>query len=889
MTELITTFESKSKTYKTPISPYDDKTFTFNTLIATNNLHMYSIMCSNFILNLPLAINKPLRSLRQKSALEQYYKETVTYIILDIDDVKSEFDKQVILEYFKNYKCILGESRSYDGFNNFNIKGILFTEPILMDDVKHVLAELTIELQKHCKIDEAAARKPSLNAPMLKNNIFINNEDGIRFKYIKKENSEKIQDIKKEYLSKISDSFDINIDDLKDLRADSIENLCLKVFQSMGFLAMKNNGNGSITFKHPSETKTPGGYFWFKQSPYTMHHFNVSKNINIFDTIKKLDISKELLRKDLNYDTEFLNYDINSDMLRIDMKFIEVTPEIESKVHKFLHAKNGLLSIRSPMGTGKSTVINHVIKECHEQDMKVLIITNRISVAQDFAKKYDMKLYNVDKYQIGDSLVVQFDSLWKYNIKFFDIVIMDEFISLMLHSRNNMNNNSFNIAKFFGCFQKKLVIADAFLTGYENFLLSKETNIHLINNVYRDPIDIYNYDDYNQFLQQIALTADKGKKFTVSSTSISFINSLTLMLHERGLKVVTLTADTMESTKKLIYGLFEKENHDKWDVLIYSPTLTVGVSNMNNNYYHFHYDSSISTDVIGSLQMIKRTRKAKEIHLYIKDRINYVKTNYNDIRDEYMLNIGKNIDNNYLFELDNYGEPRLSDIGKKAIKIDTFKNILEFNHKEAFFWLSKYHFANSIKTIDKKYIHGNILNRYQKKVKDEKEEQLKNNITQYLALNDIEKTDIIMGNSEDKIMKILLSIDEHIMECPVDIKSKILELCSLDSTFIQKCLYYKVALDYSKKLINDSDIKYKISEAVMKNRDDLTFYTHILETVNTELKDAIPMIIVNRNKKLKYILEKCGYKLENVDTRTIVGDRNYIIEDNIKKYCSYII
>ena len=38
------------------------------------------------------------------------------------------------------------------------------------------------------------------------------------------------------------------------------------------------------------------------------------------------------------------------------------------------------------------------------------------------------------------------------------------------------NNNSINIAKFFGCFQKKLVIADAFLTGYENFLLNKEQN-----------------------------------------------------------------------------------------------------------------------------------------------------------------------------------------------------------------------------------------------------------------------------------------------------------------------------------------------------------------------------------------------------------------------------
>ena len=96
---------------------------------------------------------------------------------------------------------------------------------------------------------------------------------------------------------------------------------------------------------------------------------------------------KELLKKDLNYDSEFLNFNVNTKILKIDMKFIEKTPEIEDKIHKFIHAKNGLLAIRSPMGTGKSKIISHVIEECHEQDMKVLIITNRISVAQDFAKK----------------------------------------------------------------------------------------------------------------------------------------------------------------------------------------------------------------------------------------------------------------------------------------------------------------------------------------------------------------------------------------------------------------------------------------------------------------------------------------------------------------------
>ena len=64
-----------------------------------------------------------------------------------------------------------------------------------------------------------------------------------------------------------------------------------------------------------------------------------------------------------------------------------------------------------------------------------------------------------------------------------------------------------------------------------------------------------------------------------------------------------------------------KKDHDKFDVLLYSPTLTVGVSNLNNVKDHFHYDSSMSSDVISSLQMIKRSRKAQRIHLLIKPRV----------------------------------------------------------------------------------------------------------------------------------------------------------------------------------------------------------------------------------------------------------------------------
>lgn len=885
MQEKVTIFHAKKTTNKAPMSPYDDGTFVFETHIAKTNLEMFSVMVSHFILNIPLNLTKPIRTPRRKVNLEPFYNNTLSYFVLDIDDVGTEFNKQQILSYFKDYKVILGESRSYNGIDNFNMKGLLFTDDIDIKDIKLALSVIKHELQDLCTIDDSVTRKASLNAPMLKNNVLLNNEDGIRFKFVRKAAIEQIEEIKKEYIGNV---IEINVKELENIEADSMEKLCLSVFQSMGFSAIKNNPNDSISFKHPSEKKSIGGYFWFSSSPYTMHHGSSTKTLNIFDSVRKLPRAKELMKKEINYDSEFLQFNTDTSVTTVNQKYLEVNDEIGNKIDEFLGKKNGLLSIRSPMGTGKSNVIRHVIEECHSQDMKVLIVTNRISVAQDFGKKYDMKVYNADKYEIGDSLICQFDSLWRYNIKFFDIVIMDEFISLMMHSRSNLNNSSINIAKFFGCFNKKLVIADAFLTGYENFLLSnKVTNVHLIDNIYRDPTILYNYDDLNYFVQNIILHSDKHK-LTISATSLQFIHSLQMLLEARGLKVVTLTAETPRSTKELVYGLFDKDDHDKWDVLIYSPTLTVGVSNLNNVKYHFHYDSAMSTDVVSSIQMMKRTRKTSEIHLYVKERTNYLKTSYNDIRDEYMCNIGRNIEQNFLFDIDDFGEAKLSEIGKKAIKIDTFKNILAFDHKASMLWLLKYHFMKEPRTITNIF-SGNVLTKYSKTIKNDKMNLLISNVDQFLQLNDIEKTSLLMDADADKTLRALAEMDDCIEDCSPTVKSRILECCLKDRSFIDKSKFYKVAYNFSNKIWDETDVKHLISQSVINGQnDDLHFYNVLLDVVKEPILDEYLPRVINKNAKLKYILDKCGYRMTKQSNAGVIGHRGYAIDENVKNYHEYM-
>jgi hypothetical protein len=886
--ERVTIFHAKKVPNKVPISPTDDLTFVFETYEANSNLELFSVLVSNYILNVPLDIQEPIRTFRRKVDLIPYQGD-LTYILLDLDNVFTEDAKNRILDYFKDYQCIIGQSRSYNGIDNFRMKGILFIETLDLDDAKLMLANFKIDLIDYCEVDESIARAVSYNAPIRKNKIFINNENSPKYKFEKKAVQEKINAIRKEYIGTGTKFNHAEIKNLENIEAETMEILCLKVFQNMGFTAIRNNANDSITFKHPNEKKSIGGYFWFSTSPYTMHHASAVKTINIFDSVRSMPQAKEIMRKDINYDDEFLEFNTDTSVISVNQKYLNVTDEIQDNISLFLSQPDGLFSIRSAMGTGKSTIINHIINECHDEDLRVLIITNRISVANDFGKKYKLKIYNKDKYERNDSLVCQYDSLWKFDITQFDVVVMDEFISLMIHSRSNLNNNSINIGKYFASFNKKLVIADAFLTGYENFLLdTKKKNMHLLNNEYRDKTTLYSYESYHYFLDNIVIHAAKHK-LTVSSTSMSFINSLHMLLTERGFKVISLTAGTPDSTKNLVYDLFEKEDHDKWDVLIFSPTLTVGVSNLNNVNYHFHYDSSMSSDVISSIQMIKRTRKSKEIHLFLKDRVNYLKTSYNDIRDDYMINMGKNIDQNYLFSIDNYGESKLSEIGKKAIKIDTFKNILEFNHKEAFFWLIKYHFLNEPRLLTKQVFSGNILSKYIKRIKKNSNSVLLNNIEQFLSLNDIEKNSIMQNSDAEKVMKLLVEINDEIKECPKEIKAKILEFALKDKSFIKKCRYYRAIFNYTKKIWDKSDVSNLVSKAVIeKKNEDLNFYNSLISYGQHEIFDEYLPKIINSKKDLQRLLDATGYQITKNSTPTSVAHREYVVNKDVKEYYGWI-
>ena len=139
----------------------------------------------------------------------------------------------------------------------------------------------------------------------------------------------------------------------------------------------------------------------------------------------------------------------------------------ETQLNKFL-TDNSIqtLKVQSPMGTGKTNIIYPILKI---PNIKVMFVTNRVSLGEEFKerfKEFGIKFYKDNDFEIGNSIITQFDSLWKYNLENFDLIILDEFISVLLHSLSFLTDKGhLNLLKLNVILNtKKIVILDAFFT-----------------------------------------------------------------------------------------------------------------------------------------------------------------------------------------------------------------------------------------------------------------------------------------------------------------------------------------------------------------------------------------------------------------------------------------
>jgi hypothetical protein len=541
------------------------------------------------------------------------------------------------------------------------------------------------------------------------------------------------------------------------------------------------------------------------------------------------------------------------------------------------------------MGSGKSSIIQEYLKY---NTSRVLLLTMRRSLALDMSTKYNIKNYienmnPLDKsgYKVGDSLIIQIDSLHKINPNDFDSVVIDEFESLCLYIDSNLKNSQQyikDIKYLRALFKKRLILADAFINDFTLDLHFKNRNREHIINTYKDTCNVYVYEHKQTFitlLEQAALRKKTDEFVTCSFGTLTELYSVERLLTDHGLRVISITSETSDEAKEVIYRLFQEKHHNKYDVVLFSPTITVGISILNNVSSTFHYDSGKSIDPISSIQMLKRSRTVENVHIFIKGKQTSFKSyDVTFLNEQTTKNIKEYLNDSRNIIFYNIDDDTLSETGEFVNKFVAHSNFFSNDHENTFKFLLTQQFEN-IREIHE-YIPHHKFEKYRKEI---------NSDTSYLSLFDnIKKTsDLELEYTVDDIKYLSdkqrsdsetreLMFLETKLKFPKLDDTSILEItkeCNKDKHYIDKLNAFIIFITRK-----DSDqLKGLIEQYALSNiskifsndaRDDyikLLKYMSTLKNVNLQdsysVNDLKKLNIkyVSNNVNFSWFLGKIGY------------------------------
>lgn len=450
--------------------------------------------------------------------------------------------------------------------------------------------------------------------------------------------------------------------------------------------------------------------------------------------------------------------------MKINEKYI--TPDLNI-IKEFLENSNiQTLQVSSPMGSGKTNIVRSILEK---RNLRVMFITNRVSLGLEFKerfKDYNIKFYQDNDYKINDSIITQYDSLYRFDLEHFDLIILDEFVSILLHSLSFLGDKGhLNLLKLNVILKnKKIIVMDAFFTNDLIF-----NNAIKIINTYREQTPVIIYKHKNTFLYSL-LKEVKNKKISISCSSLLVAKSLYQEIKKINPKVFLLSSETKNNIREKVLKEL-KNNNSIFDIFIFTPTITTGIDILGDFETHWHYDEGKTCDVISSLQMLKRSRTSNNINIYINGNRRFEITDPEELNKRINEDIKQNkIKNPYLVEMDyNTGNYSLSKLGMFYNYIKAYYNSLENNHKKTFLELLEYQFMD-IKTIDVAIDDSGIdMKRIKEEIKEENKLKIKN--TLLLDVNNEYKKKAEKIKTELKEI-FNLSLDDEIIERFVNNKNE---------------------------------------------------------------------------------------------------------------------
>lgn len=584
--------------------------------------------------------------------------------------------------------------------------------------------------------------------------------------------------------------------------------------------------------------------------------------------------------------------------------------------------------LTAPVGAGKSFIVlrKDIQAILKNNDNKIIVITDTISMANKsytdileiiketgFTDK-NIKLYNSSKDKFTTDtkiLVCCYDSIYKYKEDFTPThLIIDEFVNVC--KRITGTQKLGNEKDFIRNYYFKL-IQSCYLKFYDADI--DELMLQLIKHNYNINFKIVSLINYVQLNTNIVLTTDDKMKTHIFNC-ISLKQNITISSTSKILKMIELMDQISEIYKDIKMVLIYKDgavvsgvkndtackklknqlcsNTELWknyNVVIYSPSITTGISFNDRTYFykHFHYCSPQSADSTQNSQMIHRVRKNETNTIEISVSNNCIYT----LKNIDILNTTK--ERIYNFELFNLNRINETNVALKPIQlVETNNQINCVNHN--FTLNTKYSIYNSILDIEeynnysKKY---RLLYDFFKKIFKYGSHyidikffnKIKNEVQQ------IQPTiiDVVMTD-EDREKALLFryktKYENAVYLLPELIKDEVNDEAEYDydrhkTNYLSKLNYSYSIWTYN----NDLKIVYKLL-INFKNSNDIEVITEI-KNIIVKYENYDYEII---NKLLEFTDEYVDMDINILIKELYYGDENYFIEDinDIRNRIDYI-
>lgn len=577
---------------------------------------------------------------------------------------------------------------------------------------------------------------------------------------------------------------------------------------------------------------------------------------------------------------------------------------------------NKLFCIQSEKGTGKTTsLIKRLFESGSLNYNSILFISSRrtfgIKLLSDL-EKYGFKLYsNIEEQYISVSkIIIQINSLQRLINTNYELVIIDECESLARYitSSHFMKNSNSGIITSDLEYRikeaKNTIIMDADLSDrcvnyYKNIINIKDDNIKILKNI-KTPYEDYTikYTTYNEWVSTILSFIEKNKKLVIPMASNNKAKDLNILIktrfQEKRILLIHKETNDNDKLKKL---LNVNNEWQEYDIVIYTPTVCMGVSFDIANYFDniFAYGCHESLGSQEFCQMIHRVREPKSKEIYISiDRYDFFDTTEDIVTYELVEELI--CSEHYLTKYDIHNNLIPKKFGKERVLVYPYKDDVLYdlyirnniekiqdtnNFTASFFGYIKY------KKYKINFLNNKSENECKQELKDISEERknkekelLVNNIFNAENLSNQEYKEKILRKDEYMDDETFSSIQKYNIKDCYDLNN----YSEITKDFIEKY--------YDKKIM----IHYNNLKTILNHNQQSTIEKMKILKVNEKYNLDIFNIYEEFKHKNKFmyhyyahvLLKYIGFDINNIDNNNL-KDENIIVQNINKKIENYTL